>query len=133
MKVVLDTNVFISGIFWEGACNKIILSWKESKFTLVTSLDIISEIQYVLRDFKISLSEDLVQEWIMLITANSELVSPKEKINAVLDDPKDNMFVEAAVSANADYIVSQDNHLLKLIEYKRIKIFTPYDFLKLLA
>ena len=53
MKIVLDTNVFISGIFWKGASNKVIVNWKEGKFTLVTSLETISEIIKVLKDFKI--------------------------------------------------------------------------------
>ena len=41
MKVVLDTNIFISGIFWKGSSNRIITNWKEGKFTLVTSLEAI--------------------------------------------------------------------------------------------
>ncbi len=44
MKAVLDTNVFISGIFWEGASNKAMLNWREGKFTLVTSSEAISEL-----------------------------------------------------------------------------------------
>jgi len=53
MRIVVDTNVFISGIFWKGASNKIIRAWKESKCTLVISPEIITEIRTVLNDFKI--------------------------------------------------------------------------------
>ena len=128
MKVVLDTNVFISGIFWRGSSNKVIINWKEGKFTLVTSLETISEIIKVLKDFKINLSDDTLREWIDLIIRNSIIVEPKERINIVKDDPKDNIFIETAVAGNADYIVSQDNHLLKLKEFKGIKIITPEEF-----
>ena len=128
MKVVLDTNVFISGIFWRGSSNKVIINWKEGKFTLVTSLETISEIIKVLKDFKINLSDDTLREWIDLIIRNSIIVEPKERINIVKDDPKDNIFIETAVDGNADYIVSQDNHLLKLKEFKGIKIITPEEF-----
>jgi putative PIN family toxin of toxin-antitoxin system len=131
MKVVLDTNVFISGIFWKGSSNKVITSWKEGKFTQVTSLEIISEIIKVLKDFKIRLSDDMIREWADLIVRNSIIVKPKERVSIVKDDPKDNIFVETAVAGNVDYIVSQDNHLLKLKEFRGIKIITPEEFNKI--
>src|SRR3990172_329660 len=131
MKTILDTNVFISGIFWKGASNKVILNWKEGKFTLVTSLEAVSEIIKVLKDFKIKLSDDMIKEWIDLIVRNSIIVEPKEKIAIVKDDPKDSIFIETAVAGNADYIISQDNHLLKLKEFKEIKIITPKEFNKI--
>ena len=131
MKVVLDTNIFISGIFWKGSSNRIITRWKEGKFTLVTSLEAVSEIIKVLKDFKIKLSDDMVKEWVDLIVRNSIIVEPKEKITIVKDDPKDNIFIETAVAGNVDYIVSQDNHLLKLREFRGIKIIMPEEFNKI--
>ncbi|MEK6892513.1 MAG: putative toxin-antitoxin system toxin component, PIN family [Nanoarchaeota archaeon] len=131
MKVVLDTNIFISGIFWKGSSNKVITNWRERKFTLVTSLDAVSEIIKVLKDFKIGLSDDMIKEWIDLIVENSIIVEPKEKIPIVKDDPNDNMFIETAVAGNVDYIISQDNHLLNLKEFRGIKIITPEEFNKI--
>ena len=110
MKAVLDTNIFISGIFWKGSSNKVITDWKNGKFTLVTSLEVVSEIIKVLKDFKIKLSDDMIKEWVDLIVRNSIIVEPKDKIYIVKDDPKDNIFIETAVAGNADYIISQDNH-----------------------
>ncbi len=130
MKAVLDTNIFISGIFWKGASNKVILNWKEGKFMLVTSLGTLSELIKVLKDFKIKLPDEMIREWIDLIVRNSIIVEPKEKIAIVKDDPKDNIFVETAIAGNVDYIVSQDNHLLKLKEFRGIKIITPEEFNK---
>ena len=131
MKVVLDTNIFISGIFWKGSSNRIITNWKEGKFTLVTSLEAISEVIKILKDFKIKLSDEMIKEWVDLIVRNSMIVEPKEKIEAVKDDPKDNIFIETAVVGNADYIISQDNHLLKLKDFGGIKIITPEEFDKI--
>ena len=131
MKVVLDTNIFISGIFWKGSSDKVITNWREGKFTLVTSLEAVSEIIKVLKDFKIKLSDEMIKEWVDLIVRNSMIVEPKEKIDAVKDDPKDNIFIETAVAGNVDYIVSQDNHLLKLKEFRGIKIITPEEFNKI--
>ncbi len=128
MKAVLDTNIFISGIFWKGASNKVITNWREGKFTLITSFETISEIIKILKDFKIKLPDEMIEEWIDLIVRNSMIVEPKEKIDAVKDDPKDNIFIETAVAGNVDYIVSQDNHLLKLKEFRGIKIISPEEF-----
>ena len=132
MKAVLDTNVFISGIFWKGSSNKVILNWREGKFTLVTSLEAVSEMIKVLKDFKIKLSDDMIKEWVDLIVRNSIIVEPKEKILAVKDDPKDDIFIETAVAGNVNYIISQDTHLLKLKEFRGIKIITPEEFNALL-
>ena len=93
MMVVLDTNVFISGIFWKGSSNKVLTDWRNGKFTLVTSLEAVSEIIKVLKDFKIKLSDDMIKEWVDLIVRNSIIVEPKEKIEAVKDDIKDNIFI----------------------------------------
>ena len=131
MKVVLDTNIFISGIFWKGSSNRVINNWREGKFILVTSLEAVSEIIKILKDFKIKLSDEMIKEWVDLIVRNSIIVEPKEKIDAVEDDPKDNIFIETAVAGNADYIVSQDTHLLKLKEFRGIKIITPEEFNKI--
>ena len=128
MKVVLDTNIFISGIFWKGSSNRVITNWREGNFILVTSLEAVSEIIKILKDFKIKLSDEMIKEWVDLIVRNSMIVEPKEKIDAVKDDPKDNIFIETAVAGNVDYIVSQDNHLLKLKEFRGIKIITPEEF-----
>ena|SRR3989344_3984003 len=131
MKVVLDTNIFISGIFWKGSSNRVITNWREGRFTLVTSLEAVSEIIKVLKDFKIKLSDEMIKGWVDLIVGNSITVEPKEKIAIVKDDPKDNIFIETAAAGNADYIVSQDNHLLKLKEFRGIKIITPEEFNKI--
>jgi len=129
MRIVLDTNIFISGIFWKGASNKVLMNWKEGKFTLVTSLETILEIIKVLKDFKIKLSEDMIKELVDLIVQNSIIVEPKEKIDIVKDDPNDNIFIETAVAGNVDYIITQDNHLLKIKEFNGIRIITPEEFL----
>ncbi len=131
MKVVLDTNIFVSGIFWTGSSYNVLNSWKEGKFTLVSSLSTLSEIVEVLSDFKIRLPDETIKEIVDLIVRNSEIVEPKEKIDIIKDDPSDNIFVETAVAGNADYVVSQDKHLLKLKEFRKIRIMTPVEFNKL--
>ncbi len=131
MNVVLDTNVFISGIFWKGNfCSQIIDSWRRGEFTLISSVSIIEELTEILRDFKIQMPKDMIEAWKDIITQNSIIIETENGVN-IIKHASDNKFLEAAIEGNAKYIVSQDKHLLKLKEYKGIKIVLPEDFLKI--
>ncbi|MBI2672330.1 putative toxin-antitoxin system toxin component, PIN family [Candidatus Woesearchaeota archaeon] len=133
MKAVLDTNVFISGIFWEGNfCSQIIEVWKEGKITLVTSSPIIEELIKVLKDFKVQMQDEEIKEWEKVIIENAVIVESSIKLDLIKDDPSDNKFIEAALTGKAKFLVSQDKHLLRLKQYENIKIVTPEDFLKLI-
>lgn len=128
MRIVLDTNVFISGIFWEGNfCSQIIDKWRRERFQLVSSPKLVEELVETLRSFKISMDENLIEEWKNRIIENSVMVNPLVAIKAVKDDSEDDKFVEAAVYGEADFIVSQNKHLLKLKEYNKIKILKPEE------
>ena len=131
MKVVLDTNVLISGIFWHGNPNSIILAWKERKFDLCISVETLEEFIRIMRDFKIRMPEDLLKEWINLLTENSILIEPIEKFD-VVRDKKDNKFIDCAVAAEANYIVSGDPDLTDMKEFRSIKIVKPKEFLDIL-
>jgi len=58
------------------------------------------------------------------------LVEPKEKFNTIKDDPSDNKIIECAKEGKSDFIITNDNHLLKLKEFEGIRIVTPKEFLK---
>mgnify|MGYP001615053912 CR=1 FL=1 len=130
MKAVLDMNVFISDLFWEGNfCSQIISKWRMGKFQLISSKEIIEELVKTLNNFNISMSEDAIQEWINLIIKNAILVESSEKLEIIKEDPSDNKFLEAAIAGNANFIISQDKHFLKLKEYRSIKIIKPEEAL----
>ena len=133
MKLVLDTNVFISGIFWDGNyCSLLIDKWKSKEIELVISLKIIGELVETLRSFKIPLPEDIIENWKNLLLKNSILVEPLSRIDVIKEDMDDNKFIEAAIDGKADLIVSQDRHLLNLKEYHGIKIVKPDQAIKLI-
>jgi hypothetical protein len=81
--------------------------------------------------FKVPLDPEDISWWESLILEKSIIVVPNEKID-VVTDPDDNKFIEAALEGKAQYIVSQDKHLLVLKEYRGIKFIHPDKFLKLL-
>ena len=104
----------------------------EGKFVLVSSLPIIDEIVRVLMAFKVPLEPEDISWWEGLILEKSSLVFSVEHLEVVKNDPDDDKFIEAAVEGNAQYIVSQDKHLLNIKEYKGIKILHPDEFFKFL-
>ena len=133
MRIILDTNIFVSGIFWEGNfCSQIIEKWKGGRFNLVSSMEIIEELVKTLSDFKIQMPKEMIEEWKKLIIENSIIVEPTIRLDVVKEDPEDNKFIEAAIAGNADFIITQDKHLLKLKEYNGVKILRPEDVILIL-
>ena len=94
-------------------------------------MEINRELFTQLRDFKIRMETEEIHYWESLVPKKSELVVPNKKIEIVKDDPDDNKFIETALEGKAEYIVTQDKHLLKIKEFKGIKIITPEEFIKL--
>lgn len=131
VKVVLDTNILVSSIFWSGASYKIVKLITKRKRESYTSIAILNELRRVLKSkVKYNLPEAKVQEIIELIRMHSVLAYPKKKIS-IAKDPKGNKFIECALEANADYLISGDKHLLILKKYKKIRIVTPGKFLEI--
>jgi len=129
LRVVLDTNIFVSSIFWRGNPHKIVEKALNKEIQIFVSVNIIDELEKVLkRDFEEP--EEYIEKQINLILEYSEVVKTDVKVNIVKEDPDDNKIIECAISANADYIITGDNHLLKLKEHRGIKILNPADFLR---
>ena len=83
--------------------------------------------------FKIPLPNEAVMNWENFIMRKSEIVLPKQRFDAVKNDPDDNKFIEAAIEGNCDCIVSKDKkHLLAMKEFRGIKIVSPEEFLNLI-
>ncbi|MBI5797464.1 putative toxin-antitoxin system toxin component, PIN family [Candidatus Woesearchaeota archaeon] len=125
MKVVFDTNVLLSATLWyESEAQKLLFELIKADFTIYSSVEILSEYKKVLkRDFNYTHEE--IGSILETVLATLILVEPIEKIYVVKDDPEDNKIIECALAANADCIISYDAHLLKLEEYRGIKIVLP--------
>jgi|SRR3989338_9638742 len=132
MKAVLDTNIFVSGIHWSGASEKVLRSWFLNKFLLISSPEIVDEFVGTMISFKVPMKIEDIAWWESLILEKSDFIVPKKKIDVVKNDPDDNKFLEAALEGKADYVVTQDRHLLDLKEFEGVKIVTPKEFLRIL-
>lgn len=127
IKVAIDTNVFLSALFWKGKPKQILEMALSKKFEGVTSLEIILELEGKLRK-KFNYPEEQTKKYIELILAQFTVVEPTSKVSVVKDDPTDNKIIEAAIEANARYIVTGDRHLLKLKKCRGIAILKPNEF-----
>ena len=128
MKIVIDTNIWISyllGSLLQGLDNKIIS--KEIK--IVASSEMLKELAAVLArpKFKEIISYKQIKELFSLIDGYAVIVSPKQKVD-VCRDKKDNFLLEVALEAKAEYLVTGDNDLLVLNNFRGIKIVKPKDF-----
>ena len=135
IKVVLDTNIVVSSaLAIEGNPAKIFELILLEEIESFTSKEILDEIKNVLSRPKITkrTTEDLRDFIIENFEKFSEVIKPKIHIDEIKDDPDDNKFLECAISANANYIISGDDHLLRLKEFKGIKIVNPSEFLETL-
>jgi len=132
IKTVLDTNVFISALFWRGAPYRVVEQGLGGAFIMVTSQDIIQEIGRTLtRKFGFPLED--TREFLKTIVLSSYVVSPTEKLYVVEADPDDDKIIECAIAGDASLIVSGDRHLLDMKKYRSIVIISPQDFLKRLS
>ena len=133
LKVVIDTNIFISGVLVEGGNPSIIIkSWKRTqKYQLFVTEEIIQETLRVMQ--RLNVNPDIIADWDKVIRKNAISVVPTRKIEAIKEDPSDNKFLECAIESSADYIVSGDNHLKGLKEFKGIKIVSAKEFLGILS
>jgi len=133
LKVVLDTNVFVSS-FFGGNPKKVIDLWRDGRITLCLSGPILEEYVEVLGGMGLG-GEGELDELIELFSKgfNLQFVARPPLVTIVKDDPDDDKFIGCAQSLGADFIVSGDKHLLRLAKIGSIRILTPATFLPLVA
>lgn len=132
MRVVLDTNIFVSMLLG-GRLGTLNDDWKAEKFVLVVSDAIVSEYADVLLRPKLRLAADTVAAILDRVQRKAVFVTPDGELSVIADDPTDNKFLDAALAANADYVVSGDAHILNLESFRSIPILTARRFLELLS
>jgi putative PIN family toxin of toxin-antitoxin system len=129
-RVVLDTNVIISAVLFGGMPHKVLELAIRGEMELFLSIPILDEVRDVLMRPKFGLSAEQATRIIDELYAISEVINPAVSIKVVNDDPDDNMVLECALEAHAEYIVTGDLHLLELGNYEGIKINTPSAFIE---
>jgi len=128
MRIVIDANVFISAFFWQGNPKKVIDRVIDKLDDLFISEDILNEITEVINRPKFKADKQETENYLSEIKRVSKIIDISEHIN-LSRDKKDNMYIDCAIAADADFIVSGDIHLLELKEYGKIKIVKAKEYL----
>ncbi len=130
MKIVVDTNVLISGIFFGGKPKEVLKLCFNGAVNAYVTDEIVSEYRRVVQEMQNRVKRKVPRTALDSFILKAESIVNRAKVDACRD-PDDNKFIECAVSAKAVYIVSGDKDLLDLKAYQDIKILTASEFLEL--
>jgi len=136
-RATVDTNIFISALFWKGTPDRVINVFKREEALLLLSNDILAELERKLSSAKfaprIAQIGQTPAELVASFRDMAEPVIPTDVPEDAIRDPKDRMILACAVGGSADVIVSGDKDLLVLRLYQNIPIVTAAEFLSTLA
>jgi putative PIN family toxin of toxin-antitoxin system len=129
VKVVLDTNVFVSGVFFSGPPFQILQAWRDGKIQLVVSPEILDEYRRVgeiLAEEHPAIDLEPMLEYVI---HNAVVFSAPPLPEGVCNDPDDDKFFACALASGSNLVVSGDRHLLRVSGYQNIEVLKPRDFL----
>jgi putative PIN family toxin of toxin-antitoxin system len=132
LRCVFDTNVLVSALLFPDSKPRQSLDLALQKGTVLLSFATLAELYQVLgrKQFHRYFDEEDIRTFIAALTREARWIDVAEQIRACRD-PKDDMFLELAVSGHADYLVSGDTDLLALSPFQGIRILPPHQFLEL--
>lgn len=128
MKVVLDTNVLVSGIFYSGPPFEILKAWRDGKLQLAMSAEILKEYQRVMDELARQFPGVDASEFIDLLMVEAEIALAPPLPKPVCSDPDDDKFLACAVASAAKYVVTGDKKLLMVSKYRNVEIVKPRWF-----
>lgn len=130
MRVVIDTNVLISAIFWTGKPKQLLNQVRLGRLTFLTSEILLAELREVLtrEDKPFKLSAEEAERVVAGMRDLAEIVEPRQRLS-ICQDEEDNRVLECAVEGRAEWIVTGDRHLLNLKSFQGMPIVTVANFL----
>lgn len=129
LKIILDTNVFIVSLSSHFIYHWVFTSLQEGSYDLCISNEILAEYQEQLSErYGLNRTETALD--ILFLFPNVHLITPYYHWHLIEPDEDDNKFVDCAVAANADYIVSNDAHFkpLRQIDFPKLNVITVEQF-----
>jgi len=130
VRVILDTNVFISGVFFGGPPSRILEGWRDGRLKLVLSPEILDEYQRVADELHTQFPDIDLSGLFELLVVAAEMHHAEPLPEAVCIDPDDDKFLACALASSAYLIVSGDKHLLQVAGYREIEILKPRAFIE---
>ena len=130
MRILLDTNVLISGVFFGGVPGRILEAWRDGAVQLVTSPAILEEYAEVLGRIAAKRPGIDIKRVLAFLVAHGICVEAPKLPKPVCDDPADDKFFACAVAAGVPLVVSGDTHLLARSGYGDITVLRPAEFVE---
>lgn len=128
MRIIVDTNVVMSAIFFAGTPSRILRAWHEGSVKFVVSPEILQEYFRVAEELSKKYKGIEVTDLLKMVAANSELCSAAPLESTVCNDPDDDMFLACAVSARVKVVVSGDKGLRAASGFRDIVVMSPREF-----
>lgn len=129
-KVVIDTNVLVSAFGWQGKPRKVFEKVLDGKLELVISEKQLTEIRRVILYPRLKFTPEQQTRFLDILSRVAHIVETHSEIHIIQEDPTDNVLLESATENKAEYIITGDNHLLKLKQFQEVQIVTPAEFLE---
>jgi putative PIN family toxin of toxin-antitoxin system len=130
VRIVADSNILISAYHFRGKPARVVDMAVTGEIELAISDAILEEVRRTLVN-KFDWPKTKLTELESLIAGYAVKITPAETVDAIKIDVTDNRILECATAARANYIVTGDNHLLRLREFDSIAIIKATDFLRL--
>lgn len=136
VRAVLDTNVWISGIFFSrGAPAQLLAAWRDEQYEVIHTATTLEELSRTLRRkaAQFGAPSELPSRWLEFIQTYAVIATVETPVSGVSRDPDDDAILEAAVAGGVDYLVTGDQDLLVLQAIGAARIVTPREFLNTLS
>jgi putative PIN family toxin of toxin-antitoxin system len=130
MRVVLDTNVLVSALFFPGLPSKALSAWLEDEFDLVVTAEILGEYRRIASRIGERFPDVGLDPVLDRIVLHALLVVPVKLPSDACSDRDDIKFLECAVAGQAKYVVTGDRALLRASGYEGVEVVTPRVFLE---
>jgi putative PIN family toxin of toxin-antitoxin system len=131
MKVILDTNVLVSGIFFKGPPCRIFQQWEKGSLDIIISHEILEEYRRVIQDISTQFPHIDISSLFETITLKAHFTLSLASHPRICDDPDDDKFFSAALAGKTSLIISGDKHLLDKSGFSGITVLKPRKFLDL--
>jgi putative PIN family toxin of toxin-antitoxin system len=128
VRLVLDTNVIISGVYFSGPPYDILDAWRRGRIEFVVSAEILDEYRQVGEQLVKQFPVVQVEAFLELLTLRARIVNAPPLKEKVCSDPDDDKFLACAIASGTRTICSGGKALLKASGYKGITVLNPKDF-----
>jgi len=130
MKIVIDTNIFVSSFFWGGHPREIFERVINGLDELYITDEIINEISSVMSSNKFIVNSSEIEDYIKIIKKYLKKIISKNALESISRDKDDDKILQCGLDGDVDFIVTGDKDLLVLVEYETIKIMKPKEYLE---